>query len=776
MSSSPNSKVKTSISKLETSSCSASDTHSSEGAPSKGGDSSSDEDMGVLLKTSQFQEGVKGLESHDFFWDHPTIHEGSIPVGPSGHLDPQKPSSYSPFVAQWTKWILTLIEGAVIGICRGVILIGSHWLLVGKTEAMIHWLKSDNPGCAMLIWIAIGVPLICFIAFGVSYMSPLAGGSGIPDVKAYLNGVMVPKLMRFWGIVWRILGQIVVVGTGHYAGSEGPMAHLGAIVGAAVAQMHARNKFYLKALLPFSTQKVKDEFVSMGAGMGVATAFEAPIGGMLFTLEEASTYWNRELYWRCFIGCIIASYMTRLTSQYFQCKVEGSCVNLAGGMQFPDADDSYFHVWEFACFILLGIFFGLMGALFCQGVRYFQYYRRVFFHLYSNGKDRRRFGQVIEAGLVMVITILLAYGVSWSEMGACKPLDGQDYIPNDGIQAAMCDEGVNMGYYNPFAAMLLTDRDTSVKWLFSPRLGDSEFPQGQLAAAGFIIFFLTLLTYGVAIPAGLFVPNIMLGACFGRLFGLWVGDWASSPGVYAVMGAAGMMAGFTRMTISLTVIVIELVGDLRLLPAVMVTVVVSKQVADMFNKGAYDIVSELREYPYIEELSIYDKRNMMGKDITYRMSPAPLSGFGEVETLGRIQEVLSSCTHNAFTIEDENHKLIGLVLRSEIVDWVKSKGGLVPASCRLNLLDLCNRTPTIVSELTPLEKGYTIFRNLALRHMLVVEKDDANHVVGMITRKDIIAAMEDAADEYKDSKGGKEAYCHSSTSAASSPSTLEDVL
>mmetsp|Transcript_2077 Transcript_2077/g.2039 ORF Transcript_2077/g.2039 Transcript_2077/m.2039 type:complete len:95 (+) Transcript_2077:390-674(+) len=91
---------------------------------------------------------------------------------------------------------------------------------------MIHWLKSDNPGCAMLIWIAIGVPLICFIGWGVSYMSPLAGGSGIPDVKAYLNGVMVPKLMRFWGIVWRILGQIVVVGTGHYAGSEGPMAHL----------------------------------------------------------------------------------------------------------------------------------------------------------------------------------------------------------------------------------------------------------------------------------------------------------------------------------------------------------------------------------------------------------------------------------------------------------------------------------------------------------------------------------------------------------------------
>ncbi|EER17626.1 Chloride channel protein CLC-b, putative [Perkinsus marinus ATCC 50983] len=766
-------KAEMSISKLETSSCSCSETYSS-ARGSKG--SSEEEETEALLKVSQFQEGVKGIESHDYFWDHPTIHDGSIPVGPSGPLDPRKPSCYSPFIAQWVKWILTIVEGAVIGICRGVILIGSHWLLVGKTDAMIHWLKSDNPGCAMLIWIAIGVPLICFIGWGVSYMSPLAGGSGIPDVKAYLNGVMVPKLMRFWGIVWRILGQIVVVGTGHYAGSEGPMAHLGAIVGAAVAQMHARNKFYLKALLPFSTQKVKDEFVSMGAGMGVATAFEAPIGGMLFTIEEASTYWPRELYWRCFLGCIIASYMTRLTAQYFQCKVEGSCVNLAGGMQFPNADESYFHVWEFACFILLGIFFGLMGAIFCQGVRYFQYYRRVFFHLYSNGKDRRRFGQVVEAGLVMLITILLAYGVSWSEMGACKPLDGQSYIPNDGIQAAMCDEGVDMGYYNPLAAMLLTDRDTSVKWLFSPRLGEAEFPQGQLAAAGFIIFFLTLLTYGVAIPAGLFVPNIMLGACFGRLFGLWVGEWASNPGVYAVMGAAGMMAGFTRMTISLTVIVIELVGDLRLLPAVMVTVVVSKQVADMFNKGAYDIVSELRGYPYIEELSIYDERNMAGKYVTYRMSAAPLSGFGEVETLGRIQEVLSTCTHNAFTIEDSSHRLLGIVMRANIVDLVKAHGGAVSASSRLNLLNMTNRTPTIVSELTPLAQAYTIFRNLALRHMIVVDKDDANHVVGIVTRKDIVDSMEDAADEFGKPGKSDDTVSHSSTAAASRTSIIDDVL
>mmetsp|Transcript_2690 Transcript_2690/g.2234 ORF Transcript_2690/g.2234 Transcript_2690/m.2234 type:complete len:160 (-) Transcript_2690:377-856(-) len=157
------------------------------------------------------------------------------------------------------------------------------------------------------------------------------------------------------------------------------------------------------------------------------------------------------------------------------------------------------------------------------------------------------------------------------------------------------------------------------------------------------------------------------------------------------------------------------------------------------------------------------------------MSPAPLSGFGEIESLQKVQQVLSGCTHNAFTIEDENHNLVGLVLRSEIVDWVKSKGGVVAANGELNLMEFCNRSPTIVSELTPLEQGYIMFRDLALRHMLIIDKDDANHVVGMLTRKDLIEALEDSAAEYKHSKGREnKTWCHSSSSVSSSPSTVED--
>ena len=87
-------------------------------------------------------------------------------------------------------------------------------------------------------------------------------------------------------------------------------------------------------------------------------------------------------------------------------------------------------------------------------------------------------------------------------------------------------------------------------------------------------FALAVWTYGIMVPSGLFVPGIICGCCFGRLTGEWVKHlthgalWtthAVHPGTYALLGAACMLGGMARMTISLTIILLETTNDIQYL-------------------------------------------------------------------------------------------------------------------------------------------------------------------------------------------------------------------
>ncbi len=58
-------------------------------------------------------------------------------------------------------------------------------------------------------------------------LKPEAGGSGIPEVKAYLNGVSLPKCLTLKAFFVKVIGVISTVASGVAAGYEGPMIHIG---------------------------------------------------------------------------------------------------------------------------------------------------------------------------------------------------------------------------------------------------------------------------------------------------------------------------------------------------------------------------------------------------------------------------------------------------------------------------------------------------------------------------------------------------------------------
>lgn len=126
---------------------------------------------------------------------------------------------------------------------------------------------------------------------------------------------------------------------------------------------------------------------------------------------------------------------------------------------------------------------------------------------------------------------------------------------------------------------LAADQDDAIRNLFSSRT-KAEYSVGTLLSFVTIFYTLAVLTYGIAIPTGLFVPSILCGAAYGRLVGVFVADMHPAHGIdegtYALLGAASFLGGCMRMTVCTCVMLLELTNNLALLPLVMLVLLVAK--------------------------------------------------------------------------------------------------------------------------------------------------------------------------------------------------------
>ncbi len=166
---------------------------------------------------------------------------------------------------------------------------------------------------------------------------------------------------------------------------------------------------------------------------------------------------------------------------------------------------------------------------------------------------------------------------------------------------------------------------------------------------------LTIITFGIKLPAGIFIPTLAVGACFGRIVGLLVQyvqwtrpelgffDWCPAsdsacivPGVYAMVGAAAALSGVTRTTVSLAVIMFELTGTLTYSVPVMLSILVAKTIADALeHKGIYDLVIDFSGLPYLDSKTEYIWNGVNVTDATEtEVEVICLDAINTVQSLG----------------------------------------------------------------------------------------------------------------------------------------------
>ncbi|XP_042564566.1 chloride transport protein 6-like [Clupea harengus] len=220
----------------------------------------------------------------------------------------------------------------------------------------------------------------------------------------------------------------------------------------------------------------------------------------------------------------------------------------------------------------MGIVGGLLGALFnCINKRLAKYRMK-------NVHPKARVIRVLESLLVSMVTTVVIFVASMT-LGECRDLSPPTTHNSTVLEAVNVNVDVNSTIrqffcsnksYNDMATLFFNPQEVAIHQLFHQ---DATFSPVTLSIFFVLYFLLACWTYGVSVPSGLFVPSLLCGASLGRLvanvlkmnLGMQI-----YPGTFALIGAAAFR-GVVRMTISLTVILIESTNEITYGLPIMIT-------------------------------------------------------------------------------------------------------------------------------------------------------------------------------------------------------------
>ena len=752
------------------------------------------------------------------------------------------------------KWLLAALIGITMGIISFLVDWGISGLITAKYRATKKYIDPDKASFAAPFFVYMSFTWgFAFVAAAlVSYVEPLAAGSGIPELKTYLNGVHLKGLLQIKTLVAKLVGIMFSISSGLIAGKEGPFVHGGGVVGGGIAALGSQT---LRFSLPrswggyFRNDADHRDFVAIGTAAGVATAFAAPIGGVLFTVEEGASWYSTNILWRGFLatslGVLSLHWLVELREHPKQWAQTHFGVHRDFALYSDDhayyGQVFYYYGWEIPFFLILGALGGLAGSLFIfVNVRITKLRQK-----YIPVKSPHR--RVLEVVFVATITAFLFFIITY--FSACAPvpdgvLEGDVTPAEESFEHA--DEGFlsgagesfedgredffpqlwcKEGSYNIFGQLFFVPLAEALRIIF--HLGETlpggyTFPIETLLVFFGVVYFLMTWTYGVGAATGLFVPSLAVGAALGRAYGRLIAVIFSGITInlqtYAILGAAASLGGATRMTISITVLVMETTGALQLLIPIMLTVFMSKIVGDYFNLGIYDTHIKIRGAPLLTEANLELEQTIVTDKLRARdLMAQDIVTFEPQMRVKDVLRMLRNYRHGAFPIKSEDNErrgggapgagvhTCGVILRTQVLKMLQHRIGWYrkdkdeirypgtqndryrlqtmlsniptkvppdphdfPVHQRISdkeasdmMIDFTyfmNRHPMTIAEDVPLARAYHIFRQIGLRHLFVTKAQPA--VVGVITRKDLVeetaqlALGEEAAKAYQKNRRG----------------------
>ncbi|CQH17780.1 H(+)/Cl(-) exchange transporter ClcA [Yersinia mollaretii] len=416
--------------------------------------------------------------------------------------------------------LVILIMAALVGVVTGLLGVafdrGVDWIQQQRLATLAKVADS-----AILVWplAFIMSALLAMVGyFLVRRFAPEAGGSGIPEIEGAMEEM---RPVRWWRVIpVKFIGGLGTLGAGMVLGREGPMVQMGGNSGRMIVDI-----FRLRS------PEARHSLLATGAAAGLSAAFNAPLAGILFVIEEMRSQFRYSLVSikAVFVGVITSTIVYR----YFN--GERAIIEVGKLSDVPLNT-----LW---LYLLLGIIFGAIGVMFNALI-----FRTQDLFMRFHGGDWRKL--VLIGGLLG---------------GMC------------GLLALIHGEAVGGGF-----ALI-------------PIALAGNFSIGMLIFIFIARVITTLLCFGSGAPGGIFAPMLALGTILGTAFGLtcahFFPEYGIEAGTFAIAGMGALFAASVRAPLTGLVLVLEMTDNYQLILPMIVTCLGATLIAQfMGGKPLYSAI------------------------------------------------------------------------------------------------------------------------------------------------------------------------------------------
>uniref|UniRef100_A0A8C6NZ43 Chloride channel, voltage-sensitive 1a n=1 Tax=Nothobranchius furzeri TaxID=105023 RepID=A0A8C6NZ43_NOTFU len=540
--------------------------------------------------------------------------------------------------------------------------LGEDWIflvLLGITMALVSWtmdyasakslqaykwihgeLRGNIP-LQYLAWVSYPLMFIIFSSLICHLVAPQAIGSGIPELKTILRGVVLKEYLTLRAFLAKVIGLTAALGSGMPVGKEGPFVHIASICAAVLSRFMS---FFSGA---YRNPYCYTDILTVGCAVGVGCCFGTPLGGVLFSIEVTSTYFAVRNYWRGYFAATFSAFIFRVLSVFNKDAVTITALFRTNfRMDFP------FDLQELPAFALIGISCGFLGAFFVWLNR-----QVVLFMRRPNAMTRF----LIKYRLIFPATVTLVIATLTFPPGFGQFMAGEVRVQNLHPQR------------HPACSLASPQKAAFIIWVLIICVSLPLWVQ----------FWMSAVATTMPIPSGAFMPVFILGAAFGRMVGEIMATlfphgivfdgilYRIIPGGYAVIGAAALTGAVTH-TVSTAVICFELTGQISHILPMMVAVILANIVAQGLQPSLYDSIIQVKKLPYLPELGFghTSQYNIVVEDIMVRK----VTFISSQSTYREVKHLLDSSSLKSIPLVDSKDSMIllGSVDRVELLalcDW-----------------------------------------------------------------------------------------------------------